>query len=575
MRGGGGPAPISPLSGRRLSVSPRRWSPSGSDSASPVHSRRRLSMAAPSLSGLLSPRYTVGGGGGGSPSSSATGGQGDGGGGGGRVTSRSLSPPTSPDHHNGPQQRRQGRRKLRQQVTEMGGGGGGSSREGSPTQPDESRGGVRSGRRKSISMSWSAASLSSIMSYSSTSSVGAAGAGPCPPPPPAAVPPAPGRSDDDRSLSPALAITVMGAAAPAVCSSGGSPPWEPAHGAAPAAAPAAPAASTLVSDGTAWTGGAAAVGAFPAGGLPIAADDNDGDDDDLGRATAGGAFGRTSPPPADRKGIRLEDAPAAGRSDGHSSLVSRGAASATPGDGVGAGDGDVNGEAEPLSSVMGSFQGAAFDAFGDCGMGDSKNAAAEQEERERERGTGGGEPTQVLGVPEVGTRNIDEFLGIQVRRDTSIAGGVGQTRVVISAGGCSARRVTKRGSTGRKSKTAGVLKRKRTKNKSASGARTLAVARCRFSTTLHLVPSGPRRGVLVRGPQLPDRVVRRRAGGPPPRRVPAVPLPRRQRPAQQREAGRRRLPGLPRGWGRVCLVFSRNVRCSGCDCTAQGWWASK
>lgn len=267
-------------------------------------------------------------------------------------------------------------------------------------------------------MSWSAASLSSIMSYSSTSSVGAVAAATCPPPP---LVPAPGRSNDDRPLSPALAITVMGAVAPAVCSSGGPPSWEPVHGAATTAAAAA--ASTLASGGTAWTGGAPAAEAFPPGGFPVAADD-DSDVDDLERAAAGDAFGRTSPPSADRKEARLGDAPVAGPSDGHCLLASRGSASSMAGDGVGVSDGIVDGETEPLPGVMRSFQGAALSAFGDCNEEAPKDAAEDQ--KERERGARGGGPTQVLGVPVVGARDTDECLGIQVRHRL---GGILQTRV--------------------------------------------------------------------------------------------------------------------------------------------------
>jgi len=370
-----------------------------------VYPRRRLSGAAPSLSGLLSPRYSVGGGG--SPSSFATGGQG--GGGVGRVTSRSVSPPASPDHHDGPQQRRHGRQKLRRQVTGAGYGGG-SSREGSPPQPEErGGGGMRSGRRKSLSMSWSAASLSSIMSYSSASSVGTASttAADCPLPPPAAATPAPGRPDDDRPLSPPLAITVMGAAAPAVRSSGGPPSWEPAHEADAVAV--ASTLSTLTSGGTAWTGGAPAAEAFPAGGFSVATD-GDGDDG-LVRAAAGDAFSRTSPPPADREAGRLKDS-TAGRSDGGCSPLPRGAAPGAPGDGVG------DRETGILSGVMESCQGTALSPFGDSDKESLKNASAENEEREK--GVG---PTQVLGVPEVGTRNIDEFLSIQVRHGLYHVGG--------------------------------------------------------------------------------------------------------------------------------------------------------
>ena len=295
-------------------------------------------------------------------------------------------------------------------------------------------------------MSWSAASLSSLMSYSSASSVGApssaavaaAAAAASAAPPPAATPPAPGQPHDDRPLSPPLSITVMAATtAPAVRSSGGAQPWDPAD---------ALAASAF--GGGDGCGGAAAAGTgdYPAGEVPTSAGgfpagdndgynddggDGDGDDDDddydvdLERATAGGeAPGRTSPPPdRPQDGTRPGDNGGApedgGRSDGNPPAPGpRGAAAAatTWGDG----DGDDEAE-EKLSSrtLGGGFRGALVDAFGEL---DTEEAApqnapvTEAEGRGEQRAGGRGPgPTQVLVVPEVGSRDIDEFLGIQVK----------------------------------------------------------------------------------------------------------------------------------------------------------------
>lgn len=369
----GGSAPSSPLSGRRLSVSPRVLNPSGGGQGSP-NSRRRLSMAAPSLSGLLSPRYNTD-----SPSSAPK-----------RVTSRSLSPPASPDH--GKQQRSQAREERRQQREMLA-----VDRGGEPSPPQHG-GSARSRRRKSVSMSWSAASFSSILP-SSSSGPSTRAAAFCPPPPSPAASGCPPSQLDYQPLSPRLAVTVV----PAVTGSVLSDDFPPRSSAGGATSPTGVGV-------TASAGEMSTLGTSAGGCTTVI----DGSYHKLAALEGDDSF-RLKTRPTRRGEEAAEEAPVGVLLDAPL-LVEETATSTIGGRRSSGGKNDDAGGAGgtgALSSVFGEAEGreSGVDAAGEM---ITANANATEQEQKLESGEGG--PTQVLCVPEIATRDTEEYLGIQVRK---------------------------------------------------------------------------------------------------------------------------------------------------------------
>ncbi|CAM9717188.1 unnamed protein product [Ectocarpus sp. 4 AP-2014] len=227
FRGGGSSPPTSPGTRRRLSVTTRLMNPLGGGGTAAtvgkgrasepgpgsLNYRRKLSVAAPSLSGILSPRYKPNG----DSSFASTSSK--------KAVSSSCSPkrtaardgdtdascgclslPTSPDYTK--------QRQARHQQRVQRGRTASFCRERSPLQNDGSRGRrARPRRRNSMCMSWSGASFTSVMPSASSYSVASC----CPPPPPAKQTP-PISQREQQSLPPALAITV--APAPSITAVG-------------------------------------------------------------------------------------------------------------------------------------------------------------------------------------------------------------------------------------------------------------------------------------------------------------------------------------------------------------------
>ena len=379
IRSGGSSPPSSPLSGRRLSVSPRPLSSSGGGGSLSPNSRRRLSIAASSLSGLLSPRYTTDS----SPSSPSKS---------QRVTSRSLSPPAF--RESGREQRSEAREQRRQQ-RELAAANNNRSREASP---DRNAGGtpaaVPSRRRRSMSMPWSAASLSSMLPSSSPSSSLASSARAA-----AIAPPKTAGTHGSEPLSPRLAVTVMPAATSAML--GGSFPSSDSAGGA------ALSACHTTGNGGAW------VTAAPAGeGCAAAAD---GSCHKLPALGGVDAFEQKNGLGKWREEETVVEA-AARFSGGVPSCSLEPSAAARPSRSRGGGNDDAAGaETGTLSSAFDEAEGqeeaSEIGAVG--GKEVSPNGDQGQGEQGQDRGEGG--PTQVLCVPEIATRDTEEFLGIQVR----------------------------------------------------------------------------------------------------------------------------------------------------------------
>eukprot|EP00903_Cladosiphon_okamuranus_P016392 g15117.t1 len=366
IRSGGSSAPSSPLSGRRLSVSPRLLSPSGSGSPS-QNSRRRLSMAASSLSGILSPRNNADS----SPSSLAKP---------QRVTSRSLSPSTSPD--NGKEQRSQTREQRRRRRREVQ-----AESRSRCSSPDRTAGG--GSRRRSMGMSWSAGSLSSMLPSSSLeSSPFAATLHPSHAP---AARGAPGQLSSE-SLSPRLAVTVIPAATN-VISSGRCPMSDSVGGTA---------LSTGI--GRVNTVETPATGADTEGYAATAAD---GVCHRLAVVGGGEGFGQKDQQPTNREEEAAEEGAV-----GFSGRVPN-----SPEDSAAAkldrssGARNEAGDTETLSHVYDKAEAQEVDEVGVVGV--KETSPEEEPDLEKKQDRGEGEPTQVLCVPEIATRDTDEFLGVQ------------------------------------------------------------------------------------------------------------------------------------------------------------------
>lgn len=329
------------------------------------NSRRRLSTAAASLSGLLSPRYTSGPS---SPSHSQ------------RVTSRSLSPPTSPDHKEQRAQAREQRRQQRKLATSR-------SREASP---DQNTGGTAPRRRRSMSTSWSAASLSS-MPPSSSSSAPSARAAALNPPPPLATPGAPGPLDCEP-LSPRLALTVIPAAIDGF-SGGGFPLCGSSHGAKLSTGNGGTTSADKTSVSRTYTGGHPAELA----GLcrKLAALQGDRELEQKSRPIRQGEGAAEEAPMCFSGGVAPEATTAA--------TVSR----RVSGDGR-----NVAGDKETLSNVFGEADAGESELDGG---GEREKTSPNREEQGQEQDRGERGPTQVLRVPEIATRHTEEYLGIQVR----------------------------------------------------------------------------------------------------------------------------------------------------------------
>ncbi|CAM9572248.1 unnamed protein product, partial [Ectocarpus fasciculatus] len=414
FRGGGSSPPTSPGTRRRLSVTTRLMNPLGGGGGAATvgrgrasepgegspNYRRKLSVAAPSLSGILSPRYKPN-----SDSSSFASMSSK------RAASSSCSPkrtvarvgdtdtssgclsvPTSPDYT----MQRQARQRQRVQR----GRAASFCRELSPLQFDGSRGrAARPRRRNSMCMSWSGASFTSVMPSSSSYSAASS----CPPPPPAKQTPLMGQREL-QPLPPALAITVTPASSTTAAGAGstanavttglagepldrnvsdddwpsasddGSSSSDSTRGSPTAASVGAPASSA---------NSAAAIEAFEMGRLTTAV----AIDDLCGNSTT--ADGQTNRAVVGGHGL-------AGGAGGDGSTV---ASLLRMGDG----------KAKTLLSG-GPGRVTAIGAEGGFGDGDGSARARSN------AGVGGGRqggPTQVLFIPEITSHNTSEHLGIQ------------------------------------------------------------------------------------------------------------------------------------------------------------------
>ncbi|CBJ29438.1 conserved unknown protein [Ectocarpus siliculosus] len=414
FRGGGSSPPTSPGTRRRLSVTTRLMNPLGGGGASAtvgrgrasesgpgsLNYRRKLSVAAPSLSGILSPRHKPNG----DSSFASTSSK--------RTVSSSCSPkrtaardgdtdascgclslPTSPDYTK--------QRQARHQQRVQRGRAASFCRELSPLQDDGSRGRrARPRRRNSMCMSWSGASFTSVMPSASSYSAASC----CPPPPPAKQTPPIGQREL-QSLPPALAITV--ASAPSITAVGA----ESTSSAVAAADRAGQPLDRNVSDDD-W---------------PSASDDGSSSSDSAGGSPTAASVG--APPSSANSASaiaafemrRLNTAVAiddlcgnATTGDGQTKPVVVGGHEFTGGAG---GDGSTvasllrmgDGETETLpSGVLG--RGTAIGAEGGFGGGDG---SARVRSNAVLGGGGQGGPTQVLFVPEITTHNTGEHLGIQ------------------------------------------------------------------------------------------------------------------------------------------------------------------
>ncbi|CAM9194753.1 unnamed protein product [Ectocarpus sp. 8 AP-2014] len=414
FRGGGSSPPTSPGTRRRLSVTTRLMNPLGGGGAAAtvglgrasepgagsLNYRRKLSVAAPSLSGILSPRYKPNG-----DSSFASASP-------KRAVSSSCSPkrtavrggdtdascgrlslPTSPDYT----KQRQARHRRRVQR----GRAASFCRELSPLQDDGSRGRrARPRRRNSMCMSWSGASFTSVMPSASSYSAASC----CPPPPPAKQTPLIGQREL-QSLPPALAITV--APAPSTTAAGA----ESTANAVAAANLAGEPLDRSVSDND-W---------------PSASDDGSSSSDSAGGSPTAASV--MAPPSSANSAAaiaafemrRLNTAVAiddlcgnATTGDGQKKPVVVGGHEFAGGAG---GDGGTvasllrmgDGKTETLpSGVLG--RDTAIGAEGGFGDGDG---SARVRSNAGLGGGGPGGPTQVLFVPEITTHNTSEHLGIQ------------------------------------------------------------------------------------------------------------------------------------------------------------------
>lgn len=235
-------------------------------------------------------------------------------------------------------------------------------------------------------MSWAAASFSSARDTEFC------------PPPPQATQGAPGQLACQPLLSPRLAVTVVPAFTTNVVSSGAFPSCDSAGGV------------TSPTGVRSCTGDTSALGTST-GSYPTTVD---GSYHKLAALEGGGGFGQKNGP-IEREREAAEEASMGFAGGAPISLEA--AATAALSDRRLSGKRIDAGETGTLSSMFDEAE-AQEESESDGSAGEGENASPNKVEQDQKRDRGGeGGPTQVLCVPEIATRDTEEYLGIQVRSE--------------------------------------------------------------------------------------------------------------------------------------------------------------